>query len=185
MRIIAGAARGRRLRAPSSADVRPTGDRVREALFSSLQDRIPGARVLDLFAGTGALGLEALSRGAASVVLVERSGRNLALVRSNVEVVALPGAEVVHGDALTVLRDPPGSPYDLALLDPPYRMPDDELTEILVALTPHLADDAVVVVERDRRAGAPRWPANLLPDDDRRYGDTVLHRARATGSGTP
>lgn len=177
MRIIAGAARGRRLHVPADARVRPTSDRVREALFSSLQDRLPGARVLDLFAGTGALGLEALSRGAASVLLVERSGRNAALVRRNVEVVGLPGATVVTGEALAVLRNTTDAVFDLAFLDPPYRTDDGELAEVLAVLTPLLATDAVVIVERDRRSTPPAWPAGLLAGQSRRYGDTVLHRA--------
>jgi 16S rRNA (guanine966-N2)-methyltransferase len=180
VRIIAGAARGRPLRVPAGEGTRPTADRVKEALFSSLQPRLPGARVLDLYAGSGALGLEALSRGAGSLTAVESHPAALATLRHNIEVVGLPGVEVVAGDVRRALRDGlPGSPFDLVLLDPPYRTPDDELTEVLAALTGHLAPGATVVVERSARAGEVVWPADLLAEGSRRYGDTAVHRARA------
>jgi 16S rRNA (guanine966-N2)-methyltransferase len=180
VRVIAGAARGRRLGVPAGDRTRPTADRVKEALFSSLQPRLAGARVLDLYAGAGGLGLEALSRGASAVTFVESDRRALRSLRANIEVVALPGAEVVGldvGRALT--SDVLVGPFDLVLLDPPYRLSDEELGEVLVALAPLLAPGAHVVVERDRRAGTPRWPAGLLPAEPRRYGDTAVHRADA------
>ena len=178
MRIVAGAAKGRRLTAPPGADVRPTADRVKEALFSSLQGVVPGARVLDLYAGSGSLGLEALSRGASSVTFVERHGRTLEALRRNVAAVGLPGATVVPGDVHAVLAGgPPGAPFDLVLVDPPYREPAASLERVLAALVAHLAPGAVVVVERAARDGAPRWPDDLLPEGARRYGDTALHRA--------
>lgn len=182
MRIIAGAARGRRLRVPPGAGTRPTADRVREALFSSLQAHLPGARVLDLYAGAGGLGLEALSRGAAEVVLVESDRRALDVLRANVEVVGLGGARVVAADVGRALAgtEAPG-PFDLVLLDPPYRLDDDALAQVLAAVAGRLAPDGVVVVERDARSAPPRWPADLRPRAPRRYGDTALHRADAGG----
>lgn len=180
MRIIAGLAKGRRIAAPPGDEVRPTGDRVREALFSSLQPLLPGAHVLDLYAGSGALGLEAASRGAAQVTLVERDRRTLEVLKANVEVVGLPGVEVVAGDVVALVDAAalPGAPFDLVLADPPYRLPGAQVDAVLLALRDLLADGAVVVLERAGRDPAPRWPAGYEPDPPRRYGSTVLHRAR-------
>lgn len=178
MRVVAGAAKGRRLIAPKGDRVRPTADRVKEAMFSSLQTVVGGARVLDLYAGTGGLGLEALSRGAALVTFVERDRTAVEALRRNVTTVDLPGAEVVVGDAATVLAgEPPGAPFDLVLADPPYRIPDREFGGVLEGLVRHLAERAIVVVERDARSGPVPWPAELRPGSPRRYGDTALHRA--------
>jgi 16S rRNA (guanine966-N2)-methyltransferase len=178
VRVIAGAARGRRLRVPAGEVTRPTADRVKEALFSSLQPCLAGARVLDLYAGAGGLGLEALSRGAAAVTFVESDRRALQALRDNVEVVGLPGATVVALDVRRALAtELAGGPFDLALLDPPYRLSGEELDGVLAALVGHLAPEAQVVVERDRRAEPPRWPAGLLAAEPRRYGDTAVHRA--------
>lgn len=183
MRIVAGAAKGRRLVAPKGLDVRPTTDRVKEALFSSLQPLLPGARVLDLYAGSGGLGLEALSRGAVAVTFVERAQPAVTALRRNLDLVGLPGGHVVVGDAAKVLRgEVAGGPFDLVLADPPYRLPEVELTTVLEALSAHLADGAVVVIERAARDGSPRWPAGLLPGTPRRYGDTALHRAEVARS---
>lgn len=175
MRIIAGAARGRRLTAPRGAQVRPTADRVKEALFASLQPLLPGARVLDLFAGSGALGLEARSRGAASVTFVERDRAALTALRRNIEVVGLPDTVVVAADVLRALRGPlPSSPFDLVLADPPYGL---DPVPVLAGLVGHLAPGAVVVLERAARQPPPVWPAGLTPTGSRRYGDTLLERA--------
>lgn len=179
MRIIAGAAKGRQLVVPKGTELRPTADRVREALFSSLQPVVPGARVLDLFAGSGALGLEALSRGAAAATFVERAGRSLEALRRNVAIVGLADSVVVAGDVrATLAGEVPGAPFDLVLADPPYHEPKAALAEVLEALVVHLAPDATVVVERAARDGAPAWPDRLLPGTPRRYGDTALHRAQ-------
>lgn len=179
MRIVAGAARGRRLVAPTGAAVRPTTDRVREALFSSLSGRVRGAHVLDLFAGTGALGLEALSRGAASVTLVEQDARAIAALTTNVRAVGLPGADVVAREVARWLAvtDPATRRFDVVLLDPPYAIDEEVLAHCLALLVPLLAPAAVVVVERSAQAPAPSWPAGLVADGTRRYGSTTLHRA--------
>ena len=174
MRVIAGRLGGHPLIAPRGRATRPTSDRVREALFSILGE-LSGARVLDLFAGTGALGIEALSRGAKRAVFVERDGRALQRLASNLEALGLQEdeAEVRRGEALGVLRRARAcaETYDLVLIDPPYRRASDLGREISVALAPLLAPKARVVVESDRRA-----PLELdLPlGDERRYGDTLI-----------
>lgn len=183
-RIIAGAAKGRRLRVPPGTRTRPTSDRAREALFSALAAEIgswSGVRVADLYAGSGALGLEAQSRGADHVLLVESDPRTAATVRGNVAAVGLPGAVVVTRPVDAVVsRPPPGEPYDLILLDPPYATPGADITGVLESLVAQrwLADDSVVVVERDRRSRSPAWPEGLTPERERRYGETVLYYAR-------
>jgi 16S rRNA (guanine966-N2)-methyltransferase len=178
MRIVAGAARGRRLVAPPGDAVRPTADRVREALFSSLAPLLPGAAVLDAFAGSGALGLEARSRGAARVTLVEQDRRALVALRHNVDAVGLGATTVVAGDVrrLAATGQIAGAPFDLALLDPPYALAEDALAVLLADLVPLLADGAIVIVERSAAGPAPRWPAALRPVSERRYGSTRLHR---------
>jgi 16S rRNA (guanine966-N2)-methyltransferase len=192
MRIIAGAARGRRLVAPPGDAVRPTADRVREALFSSLAPLVPGASVLDAFAGSGALGLEARSRGATHATLVEQDRRALTALRRNVETVDLGSTAVVPGDVLrlVVTGQLPGAPFDLALLDPPYALSEDVLAKLLLDLVPLLEERATVVVERAAAAPAPRWPAALRSVSERRYGSTRLHRAEhvadpVDGEGSP
>jgi 16S rRNA (guanine(966)-N(2))-methyltransferase RsmD len=171
-RVIAGRYGGRRLQAPPGDATRPTADRVREALFSILGARTEDARVLDLFAGTGALGLEALSRGARSVTFVERAGPALTALRANLAALGAE-ADVVRADALRWLRSASdrAPQYDLVFLDPPYGRAGAlgaELSDILPAV---LAPGAVVVTESDRRA-----PIELsIPAiDERRYGDTLI-----------
>lgn len=179
MRVIAGVAKGRRLVAPKGDRTRPTSDRVKESWFSALQPVLGGAHVLDLYAGSGGLGLEALSRGAAAVTFVEKDRRALEALRTNLAAVDLPGATVVARDVHQALADPlADAPFDVVVADPPYRADEDELRRLLVALVRHLAQDAVVTLERGRREPPPPWPAELSADDPRRYGDTTLHRAR-------
>jgi 16S rRNA (guanine966-N2)-methyltransferase len=152
---------------------RPTADRAREGLFSSLQSllELEGARVLDLYAGSGALGLEALSRGAASATMVEQDPAAVTAIRQNIETLRLPGAFVVPQPVETFLANPAEPRYDLALLDPPY---DDDVEPVLVALVPWLAEDAVVMVERRTRSGPLPWPGGLVEDRSRRYGEATL-----------
>lgn len=178
-RIIAGSAGGRRLAVPPRG-TRPTSDRVREALFSALEHDpgLDGAAVLDLCAGSGALGLEALSRGAGHALLVESDRRAAGVLRRNVADLGLPGAHVRVAPAAAVLEAPADRAYEVVLVDPPYDLPDAEVAGWLAAAAAHgwLAAGAVVVVER--RAGPPfPWPAALSAVRERRYGDTVLHQA--------
>jgi 16S rRNA (guanine(966)-N(2))-methyltransferase RsmD len=172
MRVIAGQWGGRRLQAPPGADTRPTADRVREALFSVLGTRVEGARVLDLFAGSGALGIEALSRGAAEATFVERAGPALKAIRANLEALGAD-APVRRTDALRFLGTASAAArqYDLVFLDPPYGLAGRLGRELTASLPAVLAPGAVVVVESDRRA-----PLELeLPvHDERRYGDTLI-----------
>ena len=181
-RIIAGAARGRRLETPRGAATRPTSDRVREALFGFLDARgvLDGAVVLDLFAGSGALGLEAASRGAREVVLVDSARAAVAVARRNVAALGLAGVRVVQAPVLRWLGGPDVPTTDVALLDPPYGLGDDDLAKVLVTLDgAPLAGGALVVVERDGRSPEPAWPGGWEPESARRYGDTVLWTAAA------
>lgn len=178
-RIIAGVAGGTVLEVPA-AGTRPTSDRVRESLFGALEsaDLLVGARVADLYAGSGALGLEALSRGAASADLVEHAPKAAGVVQRNSERVrraGATGAARVHRSAVTPFLSSTHAVWDLVFLDPPYDLPDADLTAALAALAPHLEPDAVVIVERARRSGAPQWTAaGLEAWRDRSYGDTAL-----------
>jgi 16S rRNA (guanine966-N2)-methyltransferase len=180
-RLIAGSAGGRRLKVPASG-VRPTGDRAREGLFNSLGSLLDldGARVLDLYAGSGALGLEALSRGAAEVVFVESGPRVLPVLRANVASVGLPGGRVVAGSVPTVVAGPAPARFDLVLADPPYATPVEEVLGVLRGLVAGrwLADDAVVVVERSSREEPWEWPTPLVGLRDRRYGEALLRYGR-------
>jgi 16S rRNA (guanine966-N2)-methyltransferase len=177
-RIVAGTAGGRRLAVPPSG-TRPTSERVREALFSAVEAAIDldGARVLDLYAGSGALGLEALSRGASVATFVESDRSAISVLDKNIAAVGLPGAEVRRGRVAAVL-DGGGAPYDLVLADPPYA--ETELGAVLAALVERswTRPGSVVIVERARRSGPPQWPETLVPGRVRRYGDTELHWAR-------
>lgn len=186
-RIIAGVFGGRRIEAPKGSATRPTTDRVREALFARLEawTGLTGAHVLDLYAGSGALGLEAASRGAASVLLVESDRPTAALVQRNVAVLGAGDRCRVRRDrAERVVAGGPGStPYDLVLLDPPYPLAEEALAEVLRGLVGQgwLAERALVVVERSGRSPEPGWPEGLAPLDAKSYGETVLHYAEETG----
>lgn len=184
-RIVAGVARGRRLRVPRGGAIRPTTDRVREALFSSVESAMgafAGLRVLDLYAGSGALGLEAVSRGAGYALLVESDPAAVRAIRENVAATGLDDVEVRPGAVERVLADPPDVPFHLALADPPYAMGAEELTRVLGLLTNGwLEADALVVVERPRRAAAVVWPSGLAGERQRNYGATVLWYGRPAG----
>jgi 16S rRNA (guanine966-N2)-methyltransferase len=176
-RLISGVAGGRRLKVPRTG-VRPTGDRAREALFNSLgsQLELRGASVLDLYAGSGALGLEALSRGAGMVVFVESSPGVLPVLKANLAAVGLPGGRVIAGSVPTVVGGAPPAAFDLVLADPPYATPDDDVIDVLRSLSAGgwLAPGAVVVVERASRDQPFEWPTPLTGLRDRRYGEALL-----------
>lgn len=182
-RVIGGTAGGRRLRTPPGDRTRPTSDRVREALFSALESALgslAGLRVLDLYAGSGAVGLEAASRGAAHVCLVEQHRRTALLVEDNARALGLSDrVEVLALPVTSVLGRPPDHPYDVVFADPPYPLPDAGLAAALALLTAHgwLTHGAVVVVERPSRVDV-RWPEGLTAGRVRRYGETALHWAR-------
>ena len=173
MRVVAGSARGRRLTTPAGQGVRPTADRVREATFNALGSLgvVEGATVLDLFAGSGAMGIEALSRGAASATFVDRDPRALAAVRANLEATGLAArAEVVRADAERWLEG--AGRFDLAVLDPPYATGDRAWGQLLGAL-----DAEVAVLESDREVSLPEGWGILR---SRSYGGSVVVLARAT-----
>ena len=176
-RVISGSARGRRLAVPDGTATRPTSDRAREGLFSSLLSLVDleQARVLDLYAGSGALGLEALSRGAASATLVECDPGAVAVLRDNVAQLGLPGAHVVAAPVERWLDVDPEPRYDLALVDPPYEL---DVAPVLALLEPWVADDAVVAVERGTRGPDLVWPDGYEPLRERRYGAATLWYAR-------
>ena len=172
-RVIAGTARGRRLQVPAGPTTRPTADRAREGLFSTLLSllELEGARVLDLYAGSGALGLEALSRGAGSATLVESDPDAVAVLRANAAHLGFSAAYVVAQPVERFLGVDAEPRYDLVLLDPPYELDAEPVLELL---RPWLAEDAVVVVERRTRRSTFAWPAGYQQVRERTYGEATL-----------
>ncbi|GAA1761667.1 16S rRNA (guanine(966)-N(2))-methyltransferase RsmD [Streptomonospora arabica] len=190
-RIIAGAARGRRIAVPGGHGTRPTSDRAREALFASALSDLggfDGLRVLDLYAGSGAIGLEALSRGAEHALLVESDRRAVSTLRANIASLGLEGARVAAGRVRRVLEEGPrDGAYDLAVADPPYASGDAEVAAVLEGLRDHawLHPAALVVVERASRSGDLAWPEGYTPDRVRRYGEAALWYGRAASHSGP
>jgi 16S rRNA (guanine(966)-N(2))-methyltransferase RsmD len=177
MRIVGGRLGGRVLRAPTGQATRPTSEKVREAVFNILGE-VEGASVLDLFAGSGALGLEALSRGAAHATFVDTGRPALAAMRANLDELGVGDrATVLASDAVAVAAGHrPTEPWSLVFVDPPYR---SELARRAVEALQHLAPDAVIVIEHDRRNAPPERLGSLLRTDERRYGDTLVSFYRA------
>ena len=197
-RVIAGEAGGRRLAVPDGRDTRPTSDRAREGLFStivSMLGSLAGARVLDLYAGSGAVGLEALSRGAEHVLLVEHGARAARVIRENIEAIGLPGAVLAADRVERVLARgpapaggqdspapaggqdrPEGGQYDVVFADPPYALADTAVSQVLSLLADQgwLAPSALVIVERATRSGPVSWPDGFVPDRTRRYGEATF-----------
>ena len=197
-RVIAGEAGGRRLAVPDGRDTRPTSDRAREGLFStivSMLGSLAGARVLDLYAGSGAVGLEALSRGADHVLLVEQGARATRVIRENIEAIGLPGAVLAADRVERVLARgpapaggqdspapagdqdrPEGGRYDVVFADPPYALADTAVSQVLSLLADQgwLAPGALVIVERATRSGPVSWPDGFVPDRTRRYGEATF-----------
>ncbi len=181
-RIVAGTAGGRRLKVPPKG-TRPTSERVREALFNALETagELDGARVLDLYAGSGALGLEALSRGASDALFVESDRRAVEVLRGNVAALGL-GGTVRAGQVEAVVAAPAPASYDLVLADPPYAVDAAALGSVLAALAAGgwLGRAALVVVERAARDGEPDWPPGFAPSRAKKYGDTAVFWAEYT-----
>jgi 16S rRNA (guanine(966)-N(2))-methyltransferase RsmD len=183
-RIVAGTLGGRRIAAPAGDRTRPTSDRVREALFSTLEAMVElaGARVADLYAGSGAVGLEALSRGASHVLLVESDPRVAGVVRQNIAALGVgSAARLVTAKVSGALgAGPQEGAYDVVFADPPYSVPDEEITAVQAALVDGgwLAADAVVVIERATRSGALTWVRGITGEHSRRYGETTLWYGR-------
>jgi 16S rRNA (guanine966-N2)-methyltransferase len=177
-RIIGGVAGGRRIGVPAGSGTRPTADRVREALFSSLESEFgsfDGLAVLDLYAGSGAIGLEALSRGAAQAVLVESDRRAAEVIAANIRVVGLPGAKLLTRPVEKVTASDAPAVFDLVFADPPYKLETAELQDVLTGLAAQgwLTDDALVVVERGKREPWD-WPEGFVALRDRKYGEARL-----------
>lgn len=182
-RIIAGLAGSLKLTSPAKV-TRPTSDRIRESIFSRLEahDRLTGARVLDLYAGTGALALEAASRGATSAWMVERDGKAAAVCVSNLKIVtkALAKEEidldgkVVNKSVTAFLNSPAEKEFTLVFIDPPYEITNDEIVGDLELLKTHIKD-ATIVVERSSRTDSPIWPEGYTLDFEKSYGDTVVY----------
>ena len=179
-RIVAGRLGGRTIPGPPGKGTRPTSDRVREALFSRLEgwDALAGARVLDLFAGTGALAFEALSRGAEHALLVELHGPTAKQLRRTAQELGVGDrVDIRAGKAATVAEQLAASgaaPATLVFLDPPYDVTTEALEQLLLALRPALADDALVVIERSSRTRAVEWPEGWADDGTKSYGETML-----------
>jgi 16S rRNA (guanine966-N2)-methyltransferase len=179
MRVIAGVARGQPLMAPRDRGTRPIADRVKETLFAILGDRVPDARVLDLYAGSGAIGIEALSRGAAHATFVEHSRSALTALRTNLERTHLAEHAIVSAlDVERFLAMPGEVPWDLAFLDPPYEV--RAIVAPLRALEPHLAPDATIVVKQFWRTDVPELAGFRLARQ-RRFGETMLSFLEAGG----
>lgn len=189
-RIIAGSAQGVQLRAPAGERTRPTTDRVREALFSTLaswahgadsppREQLAGLRVLDLFAGSGAIGLEAASRGAAEVVCVEQHKATAELIRRNIAAAKLDARVRVQPVSVTTYLGGQPHGFDVVFADPPYALPAAEVDHVLQLLTAGwLVPDGLVVVERSKRDAPPVWPAVIHEHWSRRYGETELYFGR-------
>lgn len=183
-RIIGGRAGGRRLRTPTGTATRPTSDRVREALFSTLESELgslTGLRFLDLYAGSGAVGLEAMSRGSGVATLVESDRRTARIAQDNATTLGMHRAEVVVQPVARVVAQPPRAPYDVVFADPPYDLATADVLEVLVLLVTQgwLATGAIVVLERSARSVEPDWPRGLRRERVREYGETVLCYLRA------
>lgn len=187
MRIIAGRAGGRRIAVPPT-HTRPTSDRVRESMFSALDARWEweGLRVLDLYAGSGALGLEAASRGATDVLLVERDPAVFAVLSRNVETLALPGVRVLRSDVAAAAGRPADAAFDLVLCDPPYDLPAADVRAVLSDLARNgwVAMDGEAVVERSARDRESPWPDEWRGDRHRTIGETALWYGHVMGQGT-
>ena len=187
-RIIGGSVGGRRINTPRGLGTRPTSDRVREALFSAVESwcgSLQGLRFLDLYAGSGAIGLEAWSRGAGVVTMIEQDRRTASLISTNAKGLGFAKADVRVAAVSHALHTPPAAPYDIAFMDPPYPLDGASVDADLAALDDNtwLVPGALVIVERSTRSDDPTWPEGLEPIRSRRYGETVLwygHAANGT-----
>ena len=172
MRIIAGSLKGRRLDSPDWPGLRPTSDRLRETLFNVLAPRIEGSRFLDGYAGTGAVGLEALSRGAAHVTFVEQDRRAQRLIEENLARCGVKDRHAIIRAGFKGTSAQQGRPFDIVFLDPPYGA--SELTQALEEATPLVTRDALLILEHARRDRAPVALAGLARTRELVQGDSVL-----------
>ena len=178
-RIIGGRVGGRRIATPRGVSTRPTSDRVREALFSAIESwcgSLAGLRFLDLYAGSGAVGLEAWSRGAGVVTMVEHDRRTVSMISANARELGFTRADIVAAPVSSILARSPSAPYDVAFLDPPYAQPEDEIAADLAAMRDQewLVPGAMVAIERGSRGAEPEWPDGFSDSREKKYGETVL-----------
>ena len=174
MRVITGSARGMALKAPKGMDTRPTMDQVKEGIFSAIQFEVEGRRVLDLFAGSGQLGIEALSRGAKSCLFVDRSAEALAVVKANCKTAGVDRqSDIRQGEAESFLANIRG-PFDLALLDPPFH--HDTVAAVLPLLAAKMAPGGVVLCETEREADLPEQAGALTLVKQYNYGKIKVSR---------
>ena len=178
MRVIAGTHRGRRLRRPQGSAIRPTSDRVREALFSIIGNRLLDSRFLDLYAGTGAVGVEALSRGAAHVTCVESEAEALTLLRRNVVECGIADHVTIYADRVQHFLNRPDrweGPYHIIFADPPYAV-THEFTELMSGTVSDqlLAADAWIIIEHANKTSVPSSLGSAIRTRHYRYGDTAL-----------
>ena len=171
MRVIGGRYKGRRLKSPDWPGLRPTSDKLRETLFNILAPHIDGARVVDGYAGTGAIGIEALSRGAAHVTFIEKNRRAAALIEENLKACGVEAGYTIRCADVVAALDAPASAFDLILLDPPYDT--ENVSAALDAVARHLAGDGLVVLERATRR-EPEESAALQRVRDVKSGDSTL-----------
>jgi 16S rRNA (guanine966-N2)-methyltransferase len=183
-RIVAGTAGGRRLKVPPKG-TRPTSERVREALFSSLESMLDldGARVLDLYAGSGALGFEALSRGAGHATFVESDKRAADVLKGNAAELGFAKNTLIAHRTAEAYVTTEGEKFDVVFADPPYAVGDDELAKVLRGVVPRLTQDAVLIVERASRSGEPAWPEEVESLRAKRYGDTTVFWGQVRSDG--
>jgi len=173
MRITGGSGRGRKLTVPAGDRVRPTSDKVKQALFNILGEQVRGARFLDLFAGAGGIGLEALSRDAGQVVFVESARESLSAIRRNIESLGCTDrALVIASKAESFLKRPSG-PYEIIFLDPPYRRELEPLLR-LIAGSGIVKPGGLVIAEHFKKQPSPEHAGNLERYREAVYGDTVL-----------
>lgn len=180
MRVVSGTARGRKLKAPPSGITRPFTGKAKEGVFSSISERVEGASVLDLFAGSGSLAIEALSRGAASAVIIEENGQAMKVIGQNLASCDME-ATMIKASLPKALARVTGS-FDLAFIDPPYRLSLASVVEVLELVAPLMESDGTVVVHRRRGSGDLEAVAGLEMEDDRTYGDSHIVRYRKRGN---
>ena len=172
MRVIAGSARGRKLKTLEGKDVRPTTDKVKEAIFSSIQFELPNAIVLDLFAGSGQMGIEAISRGAKQAVFIDRSARSLQVVHENLITLGMERQAQLHQMEATSFLQGTEKRFHIAILDPPYRM--QILEQVLPLLAPHMEEDAIVVCEHEENLALPERVEKLVRFKEKKYGSIAV-----------
>lgn len=173
MRVTGGTGRGRRLHVPAGQRVRPTSDKVKQALFNILGEKVRGAAFLDLFAGAGGVGIEALSRGAERVVFVESSRGPLSVIRQNIDLAGFGARTEVVASRTDVYLRKTTEQFDILYLDPPYAEELQPLLE-LISSVGLMRQEGIVIAEHFKKQPSPQAAGNLVLNREARYGDTIL-----------